>query len=289
MRMKSSTVLVIVIIIIAGLVALTIYNDINTKPPPTGSHAYIGAIYKGTRADVNSIYANLSIGGENNLDSVVYYVVLSAWDSNNSYDQVGIASLYGRLYSTYSYTVTLKNGSIKYIFDNHWFSVKEGEHQIEMSISDGNVTFIFDKTSITEFTGGDYFIEATNILINSTSYSDLTVYEEIYGFNKTLPGLSFNFTNIGVKSVNLSQVRDWSFFEHNASRDYSSTVHFYGNAVNISNMMPAEIQNLGGSGVPTGPTLKNATTEDSILVNSSQCIFPLNWLYLQVLRISPGF
>lgn len=237
--MKSSVLLVVVIVIFAGLVLFDIYHNYNTSKPQNGKHAYLGAIYKGLEKNTDSISANVSLNGGNNINTIIYYVVLSIWDSNGSYDQLGIASLYGKFYSTYSFTETLKNGSIKYIFSNQWFPIKPGNHTIRMEIYSGNLTFIFDSFSVKEFTGGNYFDQATNKELNGTKYSDLTVYEEIYGLNESFPGFSFNFSDIrGGNGNNTSTISNWGFFGHNVSANYSSLVYINGSVVNIYNSFP---------------------------------------------------
>ncbi|MEM4778104.1 MAG: hypothetical protein QW062_01500 [Thermoplasmatales archaeon] len=241
--MKSSVLLVIVIVVIAAF-SLFIYSEYhNSKTANQGSHVYIGAIYEGQTNYSNAVSATISFGGKNNLQGNVYYVVLSVWDTNRSYDQVGISSLNGSYFSTYSYTYITKNGSIEYVYDPHWFPIKPGVHQVSMHIYSGNVTFTVDGRSFVAFTGGNHFVISTNELINSVSYSDLTVYEEIYKFSGVLPEISYNFTNICYSIANKTyRIDSWAYFIHNVSVSYESTVFYLGNTVNIYNGKPLTLE-----------------------------------------------
>jgi len=102
--MRSSVLLVIVILIIAALL-LFVYGQYEhgIKEVPS-SHVYLGAIYSGNTEYCKQVSASVSFSPGRNLQGNIYYVVLSVWDSNRSYDQLGISSLNGSFFSTYSYT-----------------------------------------------------------------------------------------------------------------------------------------------------------------------------------------
>lgn len=239
--MKSSVLLVAVVLVAASL-AFYVYYDNMSKPVKlqTGSHVYLGAQYIGPEKEVNYVSALINFSRGSNLNRNVYYVVLSIWDSNTSYDQVGVASIAGRFYSTYSYTDVV-NGSIHYVFNAHWFPISSGLHSVSMSVASGNVTFSFDQRTQTNFTGGDYFIARQsyqNSMIGNGSYSDLTVYEEIYGFDYQLPGISYNFSKIEIESPGFApqSITDWAKFSHNLTSNFTSTVFIIKGTVNIYNM-----------------------------------------------------
>ncbi|MEM0138261.1 MAG: hypothetical protein QW100_00845 [Thermoplasmatales archaeon] len=241
--MKSAVLLVIVIVVIVAL-SLFIYGEYqNGKTANQGSHVYIGAIYEGQTRYSNGVSATISFGGRNNLQGNVYYVILSVWDTNRSYDQVGVSSLNGSYFSTYSYTYITKNGSIRYVYDPHWFRIEPGVHRVSMHIYGGNVTFTVDGRSFVAFTGGNDFVISSNEVIGSVSYSDLTVYEEIYKFGGVLPGISYNFTDVCYSIENKTySVTSWAYFIHNASVSYESIVFYLGNTINIYNRKPLMLQ-----------------------------------------------
>lgn len=237
--MKSAVVLVAAVVVVAAL-GLFVYSEYHGhQKVTTGSHVYLGAVYAGQTENTNYISSNVYFADGANLKNNIYYVVLSVWDSNHSYDQIGISSANGKFYSTYSYTYIV-NGSIKYIFKPTWFQISPGKHQLSMYINSGKVFFKVDSTTYTAFTGGDYFVIETTERIGNSSFRGLTIYEEVYGFNKTLPGISYNFYNIsyGTTGYPPGIVTSWTTFSHNLSSNYSAYVYMKGNTVNIYNADP---------------------------------------------------
>ncbi|MGC8562267.1 MAG: hypothetical protein ACP5NO_03600 [Thermoplasmata archaeon] len=256
--MKYYTVLVAAILVIAALGLYVYYENKDVQKTDSGTHIYLGAVYYGPLRYANSISANVDFGGDVNLKNNIYYVVLSIWDSNLSYDQIGISSLNGNFYSTYSYT-EIVNGSIKYIFNPHWFPISPGEHQLSMYVSSGNVFFKFDKNTFAAFTGGNDFAISTNQKVGNHTFSGLTIYEEIYGFNNSFPGISFNFSSIqySTSSSQSSTITDWTQFTHNltnVSKKFSSYVYMKSNIVNIYNSQPLTLT-LRVQNIPTSASL----------------------------------
>jgi hypothetical protein len=237
--MKYYTVLIVAVIVIAGLGLFVYYENENNHKTVTGSHVYLGAVYGGQTQLTNYVSASVYFGNGINLKDNIYYIVLSIWDSNYSYDQIGISSLYGKFYCTYSYT-EMVNGSIKYVFDPHWVQIVPGQHEMSMYVYNGNVVFRFDNNNYTAYTGGNNFAIETNEKVGNHSFSGLTIYEEIYGFNKSLPGISFNFSNIefGTTGYPTGSISDWIQFSHNLTDNFTSVVFMKSNSVNIYNSVP---------------------------------------------------
>ncbi|MCL4447016.1 MAG: hypothetical protein M1163_01245, partial [Candidatus Thermoplasmatota archaeon] len=92
----------------------------------------------------------------------------------------------------------------------------------------------------TAYTGGNNFAIETNEKVGNHSFSGLTIYEEIYGFNKSLPGISFNFSNIefGTTGYPTGPISDWIQFSHNLTDNFTSVVFMKSNSVNIYNSVP---------------------------------------------------
>lgn len=241
--MKSTAVLIAVLIVVAGLGLYVYYTNETHKDTPTGSHVYLGAVYSGPAKYTNYVSASVDFKDGSNLKNDVYYVVLSIWDSNNSYDQLGITSYMGKFYSTYSYTQTL-NGTIKYIFQPRWNLISPGDHNMSMYVDKGNILFKFDSNTFTAQTGGDNFTMETNQKIGNHSFAGFTIYEEIYGFNKTLPGISYNFSNVqyGTSSYPSGYVMDWMPFSHNITSVPSTVVYMKYASVNIYNTPPVTLR-----------------------------------------------
>ncbi|MCL5681447.1 MAG: hypothetical protein M1515_05360 [Candidatus Thermoplasmatota archaeon] len=246
--MKYTTILIVLIILLAGLIYLEYVNNFGEKKQSASSHIYIGTIYTGTAIKTQSISANLNfIGGRNN-NKTPYYVVISAWDDNKSYDQVGISSIEGIFFATYSYTRII-NGTIRYFYNPHWFEIYPGLHSFGESISSGFVTFKFDNRIQTNYTGGNYFTLSPNEHIGNTEYNGFTVYEEIYSFAGTFPQISYNFSHIAYGPSNLP-ITKWQSFTYNVSANFTKLVVFNGSTVNIYNQNPAvlKIRIIGGTG-----------------------------------------
>lgn len=235
--MKLWALIIVLILILAGLLYLGFFNDQHPKQSqPT--HIYLGAIYNGPLKKTDSISGNLYFNGGQNIKGIQYYVVLSVWDSNNSYDQIGISSVDGLFFSTYSYTEII-NGSIKYEYNATWFPIREGLHIFGMTIGNGYVDFKFDNVSIKKFTGGNYFVVSKTITFDQKEYTGFTLYEEIYKFSGKLPAISFNFTD--VMAANNQEINDLIPLSQNISIDLN-TVMINGNTVNIYNQNPLTLK-----------------------------------------------
>ncbi|MEM0133699.1 MAG: hypothetical protein QXU18_00510 [Thermoplasmatales archaeon] len=240
--MKYYAVLVAAILVVAALGLYAYYDNLNSNKTVTGNHVYLGAVYYGPEKYTNAISAKVDFGKGANLNGSIYYVVLSIWDNNNSYDQIGISSLYGKFYCTYSYT-EIVNGSIKYIFDPHWAQIVPGNHTLSLYVNNGDVIFKFDNNTFTAFTGGNNFIMGTYEKIGNHSFSGLTIYEEMYGFNNSFPGISFNFSELqyGTTGYAVGSITDWTPFSHNLT-NFSSYVYMKSNIVNIYNSLPLTLK-----------------------------------------------
>lgn len=250
--MKFYVAIIVAIVIVVAASGFYVYyeSQSNQEQPATGSHIYLGAVYAGQPKSVDYVSANVNFNSGPNLKDTIYYDVLSAWDSNMSYDQIGIASLYGHFYSTYSYTTTV-NGTITYHYKKTgWFPISEGNHSLSMLADGGYVTFTFDNSSYVANTGGSNFTMSSNERIGNHSYAGLTVYEEIYGFNTTLPGISYNFSDVrfGTAGFPSGYVTNWAKFSHNISTNMTSYVYMKLDVVNIYNthslILTVEVQNL---------------------------------------------
>lgn len=275
--MRSSVLLVIVILIIAALL-LFVYGQYEhgIKEVPS-SHVYLGAIYSGNTEYCKQVSASVSFSPGRNLQGNIYYVVLSVWDSNRSYDQLGISSLNGSFFSTYSYTYIGKNGTINYVYNPGWFSILPGDHHLSMEIAAGNVTFTVDNRSFTAYTGGNYFIISRTEEIGNASYSGFTVYEEIYRFHGSLPGISYNFTGISYSvGSTITPVTLWAHFSHNISSSFDSTVFALGDTVNIYNKNPLSL------------SLQVSNTRGVMLVNVSDLSLTISGNGVYHLYLLPG-
>jgi hypothetical protein len=79
-------------------------------PTTTGGHYYAGSVYSGTTHLATWMIMKIYIPSATPDSSQFYYVLLSAWDTHASYDQIGFANANGVWGLTYSYTTGLTTG-----------------------------------------------------------------------------------------------------------------------------------------------------------------------------------
>lgn len=243
-------VLFVVLILVAAGAGVLAYYDFGLRNR-ANNHVYLGAVYQGATERVNEISAVVEFGNGRNLAHSTYYVVLSAWDSNGSYDQVGISSIRGHFFAAYSHTETV-SGILNYEYDSEWFPISPGLYTIGLKANRGWVTFSLDSYSITVFTGANYIIVSPYQYVGNRSYTGLSVYEEIYGFNGMLPGISFNFSKIFISSTGIGQgyVDTWSLYDSNIPPNDSLSYRIFigDGAINIYNVpafiLTIEVNNL---------------------------------------------
>ncbi len=266
--MKTYVLIIVLMLILAGILYLGFFNE-TPKKQSRSDHIYLGALYNGPYEKVTSLNATLSFHGESNLRDIQYYVVMSIWDSNDSYDQIGISSVDGLFFSTYSYTY-IENKTIHYKFNATWFPISPGTHELRMTISNGYVTFSVDDRSIRLFTGGNYFILYKSVQFLNGEYIDFTLYEEIYKFHGSLPQISFNFSKVEYNGE--TQVNDMIPLLQNTS-NFSNTIMIIGNTVNLYNQNPLflKVKILSSSG---RGQISIADVQESVLPNKTY-ILPL--------------
>lgn len=115
-----------------------------------------------------------------------YPLIMSAYDSNSSYDQIGIIAQYGKWAVTTSSTVV--NGSTTVYDSLVWMELPSGYYWFRMGISGGAVTYsvLAENGSVLlnrmARTGGNYFLISPTFLNKYTfiSYASYTIYEEVY-------------------------------------------------------------------------------------------------------------
>ena len=79
-------------------------SNSSLPPPTTGGHWWVGSVYKGKPKGAAWLWTVVTTPSANPLSSEFYYVLLSAWDTAGSYDQVGFSGDSGVWGLTYSYT-----------------------------------------------------------------------------------------------------------------------------------------------------------------------------------------
>jgi hypothetical protein len=206
-------------------------DSTNTAEPPSRppadpkTHWYAGSIYPSSIPiqDATEIYATIKVPSNAPLSDENYYLLLSAWDSNNSYDQIGfdaIDGLWGLVYSwvtfdnygtptTYPYPN--KNDLFKYedemnlsLGTTYCFVITTQSNYTYFDVNLEDGTQIFQAVAPT---GGNYLILNNSIYINSAWYGwvpDYQTYEEVWKTHATngAPNFDFYFYNQGWVATN---------------------------------------------------------------------------------------
>ena len=199
-------------------------------PPLFGADpylAYIGANYSGSNHDVTTLQATITIPNGSAVSLDYYYEVLSAFDSANSYDQIGVAdnsgngstSWYGQ-WTLYWAALTADCGA-QGAYDNAAYTLAPNtEYTFSMSISSGYVSFDLYYGATTsqllrlyaspqQDTGGTYFEESTSVPCGGPSPQ---VYEEIHDtYGIAQPEYNFFFDNL---SANGAHVTTWKAYNY---------------------------------------------------------------------------
>jgi len=187
-------------------------------PPPYAGHYYAGTVYGGAVRNVSSLDVAVTIPDDFPQGPPdFYYVLLSAWDTAGSYDQIGFTDDFGIWGLAYS-TTTECAGS--YIYNPGAIQLtREATYRFGMSISGGVVTFTADENesgswtsvfTLAQTTGGATFEIAKTFSCNGTAYYDLTDYEEVYATTGPVPPYDLFFTN---NTADAAPVTAWSTFE----------------------------------------------------------------------------
>jgi hypothetical protein len=162
-------------------------------------HYYAGAAYEGTNTTATELAVDIEVPQDVPQSGDFYYVLLSAFDDGQSYDQVGFANdmgVWGVSYSTSS-----PCGST-YYFSPDAYNLSAGTtYRFGMSISLGTVTFTVAPLggsavwSYSATTGGRSFVLSEYYQCESYVDIDYTDYEEVDQTTAPEPPYDFVFAN----------------------------------------------------------------------------------------------
>ncbi len=177
--------------------------------PTVSGHYYVGSVWgpKKATVDVYQISTQLRVpdqvgataaGGQ----AEFYYVIMSAFDNNGSYDQIGLSDDYGVWGMTYSYTYdtagTGCTGTLAYVYNPDTFNLNPGQWytfgMIFYTNYPGDMSFyVFQGSALvyqlTVYTGGTAFV----LQNNNCGYYGTTDYEEVYDTQQGVPDVDMHF------------------------------------------------------------------------------------------------
>lgn len=186
-------------------------------PATYSGHYWIGATYSGSATTATYVYTTIGTPSSAPRYNDVYYELLSAWDSNGNYDQIGLASFYcsTTLYSscsnsdnwfiiysqgtvsspgcTITYHTTITSATVYLgIYSDYTFGMTLTGVHLAFDVYAGSS---FGGTNVLGVAIAD---TASNFAIASTytcegsSEPDFQVYEEVYDISNTMSAPQWN-------------------------------------------------------------------------------------------------
>jgi hypothetical protein len=212
---------------------------------------YAGSVYPSwlPTQDASEIYVSITVPSSAPRSDEFYYLLLSAWDSNGSYDQIGFSNFYGTWELAYSWTTgPPSNLTFHYPLNlNETRTLTEGAtYTFSISFLTMNGVALFraelgtpqsDATpfwSLNATTGGNYLI-----LSNTYSgYLGYTNYEEVWYTHTSggFPNFDFYFYNNSWVALNhTTNPTTWTVLDTTARPPSNVFVQINGSAVLVDN------------------------------------------------------
>ncbi|MFX0066190.1 MAG: Hint domain-containing protein [Candidatus Hermodarchaeota archaeon] len=157
------------------------------------NHWYVGAVHEITWFSSTSVEVSIDVPNYPADPDDFYYVLLSIWDSADSYDQFGFSSFHGDWGLTYSWTEPCPEENEDYHFDPNAMALTQGQrYTFQMTIASGFLTYrlflhgglVWD---LTVFTGGTLFWAENYHWCGWHAYYGYTNYEEVYDLDPSQP------------------------------------------------------------------------------------------------------
>ena len=177
--------------------------------PTVSGHYYVGSVWGPKKATVDAYQISTQLRVPDQVGATAaggqaefYYVIMSAFDNNGSYDQIGLSDDYGVWGMTYSYTYdtagTGCTGTLAYVYNPDTFNLNPGQWytfgMIFYTNYPGDMSFyVFQGSALvyqlTVYTGGTAFV----LQNNNCGYYGTTDYEEVYDTQQGVPDVDMHF------------------------------------------------------------------------------------------------
>jgi hypothetical protein len=209
------------------------------NPLVNSVHWWAGSIYPGSSHQASVITTTIQIPNNPNPSTdEFYYVLVSAWDSNSSYDQLGFTNDYGNWGLCYSWT---SGGSANpvYHFNPDAMNLTAGAtYTFQMTTQSGSTEFVAEKGtnqvwSLNATTGGNYL----NVDTNYADYAGYTDYEEAYYLDGVAPAFNFDFSSNSWTSSGVATPTAWSAFYSGSPSSVSTLINGDGVVVHNQNLL----------------------------------------------------
>ena len=180
------------------------------------THWYAGSVYPSWLPTQNAvtIYTTINVPSSGPSSDEFYYVLLSAWDSAGSYDQIGFSDTWGTWGLTYSWTSGPPSNPT-YHYSSNAMPLSLGVAYTFYITTQSGVTHFAAYQSLSQVwsldapTGGNYLV----LSYSYSGYYDYTDYEEVW-YTSTpggAPAFSFYFyNNYWIPTSGGSNAATWS-------------------------------------------------------------------------------
>ena len=166
----------------------------SVSPPEYSTHWYAGSDYQGSSETAQTINVTIRVPYSAPLSDEFYYVILSAWDSNGSYDQLGFSNTYGTWGLSYSWTSGPASNPT-YHYSSNAMALSVGATYTFSITTEGGVTQFIAYQNSTQVwsldapTGGNYLVVSSLY----SGYYNYTDYEEIWQTDTSGGSPAFDF------------------------------------------------------------------------------------------------
>jgi hypothetical protein len=169
--------------------------------PSFGTLWWAGSVYPQSLANQNamSICATIDVPNSTPSSEEFYYILLSCYDSNGSYDQLGFCADYGIWGLAYSYTVGNPANTGNYRWDADAMNLSQGTTYTFNITVENTIAYFVAYQGSTEvwseanYTGGNYLILANQDPYWGSGSEGYTSYEEVHNTTTEGGAPSFNF------------------------------------------------------------------------------------------------
>jgi len=198
------------------------------EPPPGFSgHYYAGSVFSAWPRTATELQVSIRVPHDYPDGHDFYYVLLSVWDDNDVYDQIGFSGFFGTWGLTYAALNKCGTGND---YSANAMTLSRGVlYTFKMTVSSGTVTFsayigATQVWTLSRHTGGTAFVLADYYSCSGNTYYDYTNYEEVYEVqNQEEPSWSFFFHG---NQANGGLVVAWSSFYQSSPSDVVVYVNY---------------------------------------------------------------
>lgn len=293
-----------------------LHVDSSARPSTFGGHYWVGADYTGTASTSTYVYTTIGTPSSGPRDGDLYYELLSAFDSNGNYDQIGLASAYCSsdacawcpTYCTTNdyFTVIVSEGTpsgqsgchLAYNFNNviHALGIYE-DFTFEMKLSGTFLQFlVYSGTGVagtlqwSDTTGfsdsaAHFVISQQTTVCQGTNEENFQPYEEVYNVTNSMSFPQWN-SGMAFTYYGTTEATTWATWSANSPptspHGYYSDITDSGQFVRIDNeamwvSFPTDLASIAPGGSYTWTGTLNADGGYCSPCTSTQWTWSVSW------------